>query len=450
MIIFNSSCKKGWLDVKPSSTAVVLNTATNQLSDYERLVQNGDLYYCNYLGSVGADDYYLRPAILSSTVAEDVNYYLWAPTGYLSTSEPGWSLNYQGVFVCNTVIAGLNKINKDAGNATLWNQIYGSALFYRAYQYYQLAQMFVKPYDSTTANTDPGVPLRLEANIAEKAGRGTARQVYDQILADLTQAKMLLPSVPQQYKTQPIKGAAYALLAQTYLVMGDYINARLNADSSLSYNNSLYDYNNYVNSVTSSSNLGLPPFMQNPEVFFYAAATYSILKQTTANIDSTLYLSYSDNDLRKTLFFKVSSTGVSFRGTYDGVSRNYLFTAPAVDELYLIRAECNARLGNANAAMSDLNTLLQKRWITNTFVPLTATDANSALLKILTERRKELVMRGTRWSDLRRLNKDPRFASTIQRIYNGQVYTLAPNDNKYVWPIPNDEILYSGITQNPR
>ena len=109
------------------------------------------------------------------------------------------------------------------------------------------------------------------------------------------------------------------------------------------------------------------------------------------------------------------------------------------------------RLGSINAAMDDLNALIIKRWKNNgTFVPFTAATANEALAKVLKERRKELIFRGLRWTDLRRLNKDPRFAITLTRNLNGVVYTLPPNDDRYTLPIPDQEIKISGIAQNPR
>jgi tetratricopeptide (TPR) repeat protein len=342
-------------------------------------------------------------------------------------------------------LSGLGKVEKTSANEDLYQQVMGSALFWRGYDYFELAKAFIKPYDSVTAVSDPGIPLRLEADITQKVGRGSVKQVYDQILADLLQACRLLPIAQQAYKIRPNRVAAYAVLARIYLAMENYDKALLYADSCLQLNHTLLDYN----TVTPSTYFGLPAYNLNPEVIFYSLTSNNVLNVTTAKIDSVLYNSYTAHDLRKTVFFRISA-GAVFRGSYDGTGRNQLFAAPAVDEMYLIRAECYARAGNVAAAMNDLNTLLITRWVTNTFIPFTASDSQDALQQIVTERRKELVMRSVRWTDLRRLNKDSRFATTITRIYNGVTYTLAPGDNKYVWPLPDDEILYSGIEQNPR
>ena len=101
-------------------------------------------------------------------------------------------------------------------------------------------------------------------------------------------------------------------------------------------------------------------------------------------------------------------------------------------------------------AIQDLNALLAKRWKSGSFVPVTAMTSEDALKIILEERRKELVFRGLRWSDLKRLNKEPRFAVTLEKTIAGKEYVLPPNDNRYVFPIPSAVIQMSGIEQNPR
>jgi hypothetical protein len=97
----------------------------------------------------------------------------------------------------------------------------------------------------------------------------------------------------------------------------------------------------------------------------------------------------------------------------------------AINEQYLIRAEAAARAGNATKAMQDLNTLLAKRWKTNTFVALTATSAANALDQVIAERRKELAIHGyTALDRSERLNSDSRYALTLTRILNNQTYTF--------------------------
>ncbi|MEJ7692171.1 hypothetical protein [Daejeonella sp.] len=59
------------------------------------------------------------------------------------------------------------------------------------------------------------------------------------------------------------------------------------------------------------------------------------------------------------------------------------FGGLAVDELYLIKAECYARKGSTSAALQALNTLLEKRWKKGTFQSLTAQTADEALALIL-------------------------------------------------------------------
>jgi hypothetical protein len=86
---------------------------------------------------------------------------------------------------------------------------------------------------------------------------------------------------------------------------------------------------------------------------------------------------------------------------------------------------------------------------TGFFVPFTANNTSEALNLVLQERRKETPFRGLRWIDLRRLNNEGANI-TLTRKVKGQVYTLPPNDPRYVLPIPPDVINLTGIVQNER
>lgn len=427
-----SSCKK-YLDVKPNTSLVIpqtLNDCRLMLDDYT--VMNS-AYPSE--GELAADNYYYNDVDYNAILDPEIkNNYIWAPQAQHSSQ---WSGPYQIIYKANLVLQVLGKLPNSGDE---YNNLKGTALFFRAFAYYHLAQLFIKPYDAATAASDLGLPLRLNPEVDDKIQRASVQQTYNQILGDLSAAVDLLPKTAS-IQSRPNKAAAYGALARVYLAIQDYTNAGKMANEGLNLYSTLMDYK----TLTRIS-------LFNPEVIFQAVTLPSAnFGPTVVKVDIDLYNSYQLNDKRKTLFFRAFGDGFAFIGSYNGVANSVLFTGIATDELYLIRAESSARAGNSTAAMTDLNTLLRNRY-DNTFVDLTAVNADDALVKVLTERRKELVFRNHRWPDLRRLNKDPRFAITLRRSKNNISYTpLVPNDLRYTLLIPyTQEINLSGIAQNPR
>jgi len=104
--------------------------------------------------------------------------------------------------------------------------------------------------------------------------------------------------------------------------------------------------------------------------------------------------------------------------------------------------------GAYHRSHTGLKYLLIKRWKnTIPYVPVTAITIPEAVSKILIERRKELYMRGLRWMDIKRLNKEGNNIILTRKIA-GQFYTLQPGANYYALPIPIDIIEQTGIQQN--
>jgi starch-binding outer membrane protein, SusD/RagB family len=241
---------------------------------------------------------------------------------------------------------------------------------------------------------------------------------------------------------RPSRSSAYALLARTYLSMRRYDSCLKYADLALQIKSTLVDFN------TLSVSASYPFRRYSPEDMFddvTVQSNYYASSKYYGRIDSTLYNSYEDNDLRKVIYFKTEADGYSFKGSY---ARSIPFIGIATDEVYLMRAECYARLGNTDAALNDLNTLLVTRWAAGTFVPFTASSAPDALAIILQERRKELLFRSLRWMDIKRLNKDGA-GIILTRVISGTTYTLPPNDNRYALALPADIIRLTGMPQNP-
>ena len=116
--------------------------------------------------------------------------------------------------------------------------------------------------------------------------------------------------------------------------------------------------------------------------------------------------------------------------------------------MYLVLAESNVRLGNANAALSYLEKLLLYRYKTGKSLNLpNAIQPDQVLNRILIERRKELAFHGQRWGDIKRLNKQGE--NIIQTRYvGGQTFTIGVNDVRYALPLPEQTVKRYGLEQN--
>lgn len=438
-----AGCKK-FLDAKPDQQLEVPSTLTDLqslLDNYSKLNENDALV----LGEISADNYYLTDADRNGLADNYRRMYAWEKEQLFPTYPNHWSFAYDKIYIANVVLDNINKIPRTESNAADWDNAKGQALCFRAKTFFDIAQIWSLAYDKNTSSSDPGIPLRLNPDFNKPSARSTVQQTYDRIIQDFKESIPLLPDAPLAL-FRPSKAAAYGFLARTYLSMSAYDSAFTYSDLCLQLKNELMDYNN---DPEVHPNASYPFSRLNKEVIMESRSpVVSPLDNSRAKIDTTLFASYNDNDLRKTLFFKTNSNGShGFKGSYEGGGP--LFTNLAVDEIYLIRAECAARKGMTQFAMNDLNTLMIKRWKSNApFLPFTATPSSDALKQILEERRKELIMRGTRWMDIKRLNKEGA-QITLVRIINNTTYTLAPNSLRFAWPIPEDVIQRSGMLQNP-
>lgn len=439
--------KQELLDTRSRTSLVIPGT----LKDFQAILDNySTMNVTPYMGELSADNYFMTTTYWQGRSIPDQNAYTWQPEIYNgSINVKDWNEPYIQVLYANTVLEGLAKLSDQSVAA---KQIQGEALFFRAFAFHNLALVFAPTYDAATAETDMGIPLRLSADLNEKVQRASVKDTYERILEDLVQAAPLLAGVDvSNYRNRPGQRAAYALLARVYLSMRDYAKAGSYADSALQLDATLINYN----TVSLSSAYYLPFTRLNAETIFQSTMSgfAAIFIQFAGisnqlSIDTTLFRSYHANDLRRNIFFYQQSNGsINVNGSYAGVGNS--FTGLATDELFLIRAESHARAGRVTEAMKDLNMLLRNRYKTNAYTDLTAGSSSDALTKVLTERRKEMPLRGVRWSDLKRLNKEGANITLIH-IVNNQAYTLSPNSPLYVLPIPPDAVQLGGLIQNQR
>ncbi|WP_353196687.1 RagB/SusD family nutrient uptake outer membrane protein [Parapedobacter defluvii] len=442
------ACNKSeFLDKKPAANILIPNT----LEDLRGLLENKGIFNNTPgLPQISADEYFIVDDAAFSALIDPVtrNAYTWAADIYEgATNIPDWNVPYTQIFYANSVLDILEK--SDFHDREEAGFIKGWALFARGYAYYNLVQNFGALFDPSNPMA-LGVPLRLSPDVDRIAPRATVSENYQQIFKDLAQAASLLAGPPEHlHRNRPSKAAAYALLSRIYLSLNDFGNAEKYADSTLMLYSTLIDYNTVdVAAATPFSNNTL-------EVIYFSTQSGSYPETSGYNlrpaigVDPDLINKYDVNDLRLQIYFLKNTLGnYNVKRGYIGVAV-YPSTGLATDEIYLIKAECQARRGDNDGALRTMDTLLEKRYKTGEYVPLKFESAAATLDRILWERRKELVWRGLRWTDIKRLNAIGANITLIRNI-GGKEYTLAPGSPRYVFPIPDDEIVLSKIQQNDR
>jgi hypothetical protein len=445
VLLLLTACRK-YVDITPQGKIVPTTVA-----DFRLLLNNSDVF--NLAGGTTdlmTDDIaFTDPAMFTGVRPLSVlNIYSWAADNYQPQEEDEeWNLYYKQIYYANVVIAGLNGISGgDEGEKQL---LISEARVHRAFAYLMLVTQYTLQYDAATAGQDAGVPLLLEPGYTQSLERAPVQKVYAQVLDDLQRAAALLPGLPAS-KIHPSKAAAFALLSRAYLTMRNYPQAGAYADSTLQLQNTLYDLRAFANSTNPFDFLSIPESYQHPEV---------ILMKAAYNQDAPLMLSpellnlLGPDDLRR----KVFGIGDQLLYNYNGYFFSYIspfesrHVGPRVGEMYVTKAECQARAGDAPGAMATLNSLRKQRFAVDKYVPLTATDAQDALVKSLAERRRELMGRGYRLADLKRLNKEPGFTKVITHPWSSGDITLAPNSHRYIYPVAI-KILATNpeIGQSPR
>lgn len=189
--------------------------------------------------ALNVNDYYSRYWMTASTLAGDGCFTRLSSTSdrapLIALRDAGmlvseryniatWGAVWQAVNRANAVIDHVPDIDMDP---ILRDRIVGEAKFLRALTYFNMVRRW------------GGVPLILSetstSDISElQVSRNTANEVYEQIIADLTDATGALPNIAD-YSSNDIgrasREAAQGLLAKVQLYRKDWDNAKTNAEA---------------------------------------------------------------------------------------------------------------------------------------------------------------------------------------------------------------------------
>jgi starch-binding outer membrane protein, SusD/RagB family len=339
-----------------------------------------------------------------------------------------WLDGFNAINSANNVLASLDVVaEKDR------KTVGGEALFIRAITNFELVRFFGKPYVAGQPNAQLGIPLVTTPtrgiSDASKLSRSTVEQVYAAIIADLLKAEA---DLPQTNSWRASSLATSALLARVYLQQGDYAKARDAASKVIASAKFtlLADYEDVFNRDANSSEdifaiqLTDQDGVNNMNTFF-SVPDFGGRDGDIEILDGHLNL-YPAGDKRKALFFDGNAAMRS--GKWNNQFGNVGIIRLA--EMYLIRAECNARLNTSTGAtaVADYNRTRIRAGL--------AAATTVTVDQILLERRLELAHEGFRVHDLKR-NK--------QKVGNFNF-----DADKLVFPIPFREIeANNNLQQNP-
>ncbi|HEY9262408.1 RagB/SusD family nutrient uptake outer membrane protein [Chitinophaga sp.] len=494
LLLWQTGCMK---DVNPSDALTTetitsspeglrnaVNGAYSLLKDhvpFNGTTDDNNMYLRQYfqLSDFASDD------IVCGQTTEDPLFYSFSldhsPTQ--TNTRYFWYISYKIINDANTVIEAVEKLsNPDAST----QQLLGECYFMRAFSHFNLVKLFAMPYTLNPAAA--GVIIRTSTSDPAQKARASVAEVYKQIIADARKgADLMTQARGAQYASRE---AAWALLSRAYLYEG--VN-----DSTIYFANKVIDGGRFsltsaatypalfANAITGSETIFCVAFSKESDDYGKFGSIASMIfsdgnsgwgeEFASASLRDTM--SANPEDVRWQYIVPLTDDNgalqqkngidIYYISKFSGQDGRPTLSSPIMfrlAELYLNRAEANAKAGNTGAALDDVDMIRSNRGLSNALYHQQLPAGKSALDIVLKERRLELAFEGHRSYDLYR-NKRPMDRtywgyhlpglkqSDINPAKNPAGYAnmvIQPNSTKIIYYIPIDEVETNKLCiQNP-
>lgn len=425
-----SSCVNNWLDTTPS-ISVPSNTAISNYNDataalagmYDGLQGNSNYtqYYAArmfYYGDVRGDDMQAREQGMRTSSCYEMRY-------TVDDAPNMWNVQYNVIRRANNLIQALNNGQITDASAQEIGNYEAQALAVRALVHFDLVKVYGMPY-SADNGASMGVPIVtsiLEGTATP--GRNTVKEVYEQIVTDLTDAinsgHMSQKQTPGYFNVW----AAKALLCRVYLYMNEnqkaleiaqdiianspyelwsntQYAAAWNKDNSAHTNELIFEIINF-NSDDWADREGIA-YLYNEDGYADAICTKSFVDMVSEDpndvrLDIILPAQYDEKLIAKYGENKVFINKFPARQS-DGEMRENNLPILRLSEVYLNAAEAAAKLNDKANTIKYLEPIVNRANADKHI-----TEAEATLSRVLIERRKELVGEGQRFFDAMRNNE---------------------------------------------
>ena len=460
LILGFTSCKKSFLDVKPTNSGDA-ETAIQTASD-AKVMLNG------LMSKMTALEYYGRNFIMYGDVkGGDMTIisqgrgldalYTFNHSKSSNNYSGFWNQIYHCILQANNIIKSIDKL-KAGGSTENFDTYKGQALTARALMYFDLVRLYGKPYAQDKASL--GVPNITEPLAASAQPlRATVEENYTQIVKDLKAAEPLLSKSKSNGFLNYYGNKA--IQARVYLTMEKYAEALTAAQEIINSNvYTLYTNAGWVGSwktqfgAESIFELGIFPNesdLGNASLGAYlrrkAHGGSAILGWFMASDYFLARLGQDPTDVRWGVmsYDEYSNTRLGALYKYNGstiLEGDGKATVTAVNikvirlsEIYLIAAEA-AFYSDKTLAATYLNAIRKR---SPALAPATA--ATITLAMIMEERSKELFGEGHRFFDMLRWNQPITFNDEFGAIsVTARPKTIDRTFPKVLLPIPQDEI----------
>tara|TARA_B110000503_G_scaffold19285_2_gene28664 strand:+ start:2672 stop:4072 length:1401 start_codon:yes stop_codon:yes gene_type:complete len=453
MIGFISSCSESFLELIPQQSVSDTEALTN-LEDLNSSITgvydeiSGSYYYGRYL--------FMIPDVMADDVKQNsqANRIVLYAEHIVDESDSDaaslWTGMYRAINAANNIINSDIEVGTNVEDEK--NHIIGEAYALRAQVYFDMVRMFAQHYTFTADAGHLGVPLILSFDAANKPERSTVKQVYDQIITDMTMAISLMKSDSRSGNSNTLSSTSVkALLSRVYLYKKDWPNAEAMATEVIGSGYSLVPNANYLNlwntdnssesifeiSMTEADNVGGNGIagLYLPQVFGDYLPSNDLVSLYDAD-DARLNVFIEDSFLSGEFAPFRMNKYPSFNG-FDNVK------VMRLAEIYLIRAEARAEIGtNISGAQDDLDMVRQRALPSATDTSVTDQALKDA---IFLERRLELCFEGQRLWDLMRNKLD-----VVRTQCTASICLIPYASDTVILPIPQVETdVNSNITPNP-
>lgn len=450
MIGFVLSCSESFLELTPQQSVSDVDALTN-LEDLSSSITgvydeiSGDYYYGRYMlliPDVMADD--VKQNAQANRVVDYAEHVQSVTDGSASSL---WTGMYRAVNASNNIIN--SDIDVVADSEDEKDHIIGEAYALRALVFFDMVRFFAHHYTYTADASHPGIPLVLDFDPLSKPARNTVKEVYDQVISDMTTAISMMKSESRSGNSNTLSSTSVkALLSRVYLYKEDWANAEAMATEVIGSGYSLVTNANYFSLWTTDN---------SSESIFEISMTES--DNRGGNSIAGLYIKegygdylpssdvvslYAAGDARLSTFKEDDLLVGEFApyrvDKYPDVNGFDNTKVIRLAEMYLIRAEARAEIGtNVLGAQQDLDQVKQRALPTaavTTAIGQTLKDA------IFLERRLELAFEGQRLWDLMRKKMD-----IVRTDCTSNTCLIPYASDTVILPIPQNETDVNDIIE---